>query len=49
MKWWQGLKNFGKSWIFHMMILFVQQKNVIKIVVAKIFEQLLEQGDIYLG
>ena len=32
-----------------MMISFVQQKNVIKKWLRKYFEQLLEQGDIYIG
>ena len=32
-----------------MMILFVRQKTAIQEIVEQIFEQLLEQGDIYLG
>ena len=40
MKLFQGFKNFGKSWIFPMMILFVQLKIVIKKLSQKIFEQI---------
>ena len=36
----QGLKNCGKSWIFLMMILFEQLKNVIKTIVEKILNYL---------
>ena len=35
----QELKTYGTNLIFPMMILFVQQMNVIKQVVEKIFEQ----------
>ena len=44
----QELKNFGRSWISLMMILFVQLKIVIKMLLRKSLNNYLDQGDIYL-
>ena len=39
-----GLKSFGRSWIFPMMILFVQRKIVIRMPLVRFFNDYLIKG-----